>query len=222
MAPRQAASSLRSSGSASPGLPLPPRRSSGSSRGCIQPDSPMAGAITRSAPSQLVARAAAQQGDAGAQGHRHEGVGRGPAACRCCSRPRPRRRAPPPSRGPAAPARPRRRRRRRDDGRSGPWGGRRRESCRRRAPRRAASPSRKTTGSPVSTSVASTATGTRRPSKVSTGRNSSISAPSLRAREQPAAPAAHPHPGMQARGLVHELLEVGAPRPRPRPRALPR
>ena len=32
-------------------------------------------------------------------------------------------------------------------------------------------------------------------------------------REEPAAPAAHPHPGVKAGGLVHEAVEVGAPGP---------
>ena len=53
-------------------------------------------------------------------------------------------------------------------------------------------PSRKTTPSPVSTSVARTTTGTRRPSKVALGRNSSMSAPRrLPERSPPPQPRTH-------------------------------
>ena len=65
----------------------------------------------------------------------------------------------------------------------------------------------------VSTSVASTRTGTRSPSKRGTGRNSSISRPEARARQQAAAPAAHPHPGCRRDACSTRLVEVGAARP---------
>ena len=73
------ASSRRTSGSAASSASRPAAKNDGIFTGRIQPDSPMGGAITRSAPASSLARAAAQQGEAGAQGHGHEGVRGRPA-----------------------------------------------------------------------------------------------------------------------------------------------
>ena len=58
-------------------------------------------------------------------------------------------------------------------------------------------------------------TGTRRLSKRGDRQELVDQQAQPRARQQAAAPAAHPHPGMEARGLVHQV--VAGPRLRPRP-----
>ena len=53
------------------------------------------------------------------------------------------------------------------------------------------------------------------PQRLEAGRGDELvdERPQPAAREQPAAPAAHPHPGVQPRGLLDQLVEVGSARP---------
>ena len=72
------------------------------------------------------------------------------------------------------------------------------------------SPSRSTTGSPVSTSVATTTTGTRRPSNVATGRNSSIIMPSRVPESRPP-----PQPRTHVQGCRREACSTSCSRSAP-------